>query len=63
MHEFARMSTTGTKAAMGRVLLVCNDPSAIQQVAEGINDWRLRLKSARTPAWLFACCTGKNLKP
>ena len=36
MHEFARMSTTGTKAAMGRVLLVCNDPSAIRQVAEGM---------------------------
>src|ERR1700730_3240384 len=34
MEEFARMSSPGTQAAMGRVLLICNDSIAIQHVAE-----------------------------
>jgi hypothetical protein len=35
------MSTAGTKAAMGRVLLVCNDSAAIRQVVEGMQGFAI----------------------
>jgi hypothetical protein len=35
------MSSSGTKATMGRVLLICNDPAAIQQVAEGTQQFSI----------------------
>jgi hypothetical protein len=35
------MSSPGTKAAMGRVLLVCNDLPAIQQLAEGMQQFAI----------------------
>ncbi len=35
------MSSPGTKAAMGRVLLICNDSTAIQQVAEGMQQFAI----------------------
>jgi hypothetical protein len=41
VEEFIRMSSPGTKAAMGRVLLICNDSAAIQQVAEGMQQFAI----------------------
>jgi len=35
------MSSSGNKAAMGRVLLVCNDSAAIQQLAEGMQQFAI----------------------
>jgi len=35
------MSSSGTKAAMGRVLLICADSSTIQQVAEGMQEFAI----------------------
>ncbi len=35
------MSSPGTKVAMGRVLLICNDSAAIQQVAEGTQQFAI----------------------
>jgi len=40
-EEFARMSSPGTKAALGRVLLICNDSAAIQQVAESMQQFAI----------------------
>ncbi len=42
VKEFIRMSSSGTKAAMGRVLLICADSSTIQQVAEGMQQFGTR---------------------
>jgi PilZ domain-containing protein len=41
VEEFALMSSPGTKAAMGRVLLICNDSAVIQQVAEGMQQFAI----------------------
>ena len=35
------MSSPGTKAALGRVLLICNDSAAIQQVAESMQQFAI----------------------
>jgi PilZ domain len=35
------MSSTGTKATMGRVLLICNDSAAIKQVSEGTQQFAI----------------------
>src|SRR4029077_18136959 len=34
--DYTRMSSPGTKAAMGRLLLICNDSAVIQHVSEGM---------------------------
>jgi hypothetical protein len=38
-EESTHMSVRGTKDAMGRVLLVCNDAAAVQQVTEGMQQF------------------------
>jgi PilZ domain len=39
--ESVHMSSPGNEAAMGRVLLICNDPAAIQQVAAGMRSFAI----------------------
>jgi CheY-like chemotaxis protein len=40
-EESAGMSSSGTGTAMGRVLLVCDDSAAIQQLAEGMQQFAI----------------------
>ncbi|HMJ20671.1 MAG TPA: PilZ domain-containing protein [Terriglobales bacterium] len=40
------MSSLGTKAGMGRVLLVCDDSAAIQQVADGMQQFAIATEVA-----------------
>jgi hypothetical protein len=41
VEGFARMSSPGTKAAMGRVLLISKDPAAIRQLSEGMQSFAI----------------------
>ena len=53
-EEFTHMSVRGTKDAMGRVFLVCNDAAAIQQAPKVCNNSRLRLRFVIRSVWLFS---------
>jgi hypothetical protein len=54
MEEFARMSSPGTQAAMGRVLLICNDSIAIQHVAEASQQFAIATEVCDDPGMALA---------